>query len=203
MKDRYFKKVYSKKIIRKLAKRHGSILYHHVNISASTAVMLNLMRKMDRKHPRRGEAVMVMPNLAGRVWLHSKTFYPTGVYRLMSGGMHVDESAEKTLKREALEETGFSVKIARCLAVVTYKFSNGKASYPFVSYVFLTNAVEGIPTSTDPDESIEDFQAVPVEALFDIARQLRQLKGDFADWGNFRAVTHDLAAKALLLDKIG
>ena len=203
MKDSYFKKVYGKKMIRKLAKRYGPVLYHHVNVSASSQTMLNIVRKMGKKHPRRGEVVMVMPNPAGQIWLHRKVFYPDGVYRLMTGGIHEDESAEQALKREALEETGFTVKIARSLAVVTYKFSTDRVSYPFVSYVFLTTPIEGMPTPTDPDEAIQDFQAVPIEALFDTARQLRQLKGDFADWGNFRAATHDLTVKALLLDKIG
>ncbi|MCB0207961.1 MAG: NUDIX hydrolase [Anaerolineae bacterium] len=155
---------------------------------------------MGKKNPRRGEAVMVIPDTTGRIWLHTKDFYPTGVYRLMTGGMDPGETPEQTLKREAMEETGFAVEIARCLAVVTYKFTNEKSTLPFVSYVFLTQPVNGTPKPTDAGEAIESFQTVTAEALFDMAQQLQHLEGDFADWGRFRAVTHELAARTLLLD---
>jgi hypothetical protein len=39
---------------------------------------------------------------------------------------------------------------------------------------------------------------VPVSALADIARQLRSLTGAFADWGIFRAISHEVACTQLL-----
>ncbi|MCB9076210.1 MAG: NUDIX hydrolase [Anaerolineaceae bacterium] len=203
MKDPYFKKVYNQKVLQNLSKRYGPVLYHHLEMSVSTEVMLNMVKKMDKKSPRRGEAVMVIPNLAGQIWLHTKKFYPSGVYRLMTGGLDPGENPEKALIREVFEETGFMAEIDRCLAVVTYELTNGTGQYPFVSFVFLTKPTDGVPTPTDSGETIEDFKAVPVEELFETARQLRQLEGDFADWGRFRAVTHELAAQALLLDHKG
>jgi len=203
VKDPHFKKIYNKQVLKKLAKRYGPVLYHHVEMSISTEVMLNVVKKMDKKNPRRGEAVIVIPNSAGQVWLHTKSFYPTGVYRLMTGGLDPGEDAVQALKREALEETGFTTEIDRCLAVVTYNLANGVGRYPFVSFVFLTKPVEGIPSPIDNSETIDDFKAVPVEELVETARQLRRLDGDFADWGCFRAVTHELAAQALHLDQKG
>ncbi|MCB0167922.1 MAG: NUDIX hydrolase [Anaerolineae bacterium] len=158
---------------------------------------------MDKKNPRRGEAVMVIPNPDGQVWLHTKSFYPTGVYRLMTGGLDPGESAEQALTREALEETGFTIQIDRCLAVVTYKLTNGVGQHPFASFVFLTKPIDGAPSPTDTGETIEDFKAVPAEGLLETAQQLRRLEGDFADWGRFRAVTHELAARALILNHKG
>lgn len=203
MKDPYFKKVYNQKILQNLTKRYGPVLYQHLEMSVSTEVMLNVVKKMDKKSPRRGEAVMVMPNPDGQIWLHTKKFYPEGIYRLMTGGLDPGETAEQALMREALEETGFTTEIDRCLAVVTYDLANGVGQYPFVSFVFMTKPIEGVPTPIDPGETIEDFKPIPVEGLFETAQQLRQLEGKFADWGRFRAVTHELAAQALLLNHKG
>lgn len=202
MKDPYFSEVYNQKILRKLAKRFGPTLYHHVNISASAGIMQQLIeKKMKGSKSRRGEVVMVIPNEQGDIWLHTKEFYPAGVFRLMSGGVETGESAPDTLVREAKEETGFDVTIDRCLAVVTYKFSNKGQKLPFVSYVLLTTSKQGQPSPTTDGEPIDGFRAIPADALFETAEMLRQLDGDFAEWGVFRAIAHELAGQALLLNK--
>lgn len=157
-----------------------------------------MVKKMDKKKPRRGEVVMVIPNAKDQIWLHTKGFYPNGVYRLMTGGIDPGEAPEEALKRETMEETGFTVEIAQCLAVVTYTLTNEQSTLPFVSYVFQTQPVEGTPTPIDSGEAIDGFRAVSVETLLDTTQRLRQLEGNFADWGYFRAITHELTARVLL-----
>jgi 8-oxo-dGTP pyrophosphatase MutT (NUDIX family) len=197
MTDPIFESIYNESLLRKLEKRFGSFPHHHAELSASTEIMLQMMNKMNTKS-RRGEVVMVVPNRQGHVWIHTKSFYPEGVYRLMTGGLEAGEEPHKALRREVEEETGFKIKIDRCLAVITYSLSGKGETLPFVSYIFLTTPIPGNPHPTDPEEPITEFQAIPVEALADITLQLRSLKNHrFSDWGIFRAIAHQLAWEQL------
>lgn len=194
--DPHFEKIYNKKLLKKLEKRFGSFHQHHVELTISSEWMLNLMNKMNRIS-RRGEVVMVIPNKEGHIWLHTKDFYGEGVYRLMTGGLEPGEKPHLAMQREAEEETGFKIKIDRCLAVITYTLKAGEIFQPFVSYVFATRPTKGWPQPTDCGESISGFKAVPVSALGDIARELALLKGTKADWGIFRAVAHNIVLEQL------
>jgi 8-oxo-dGTP pyrophosphatase MutT (NUDIX family) len=140
---------------------------------------------------------MVIPNRAEKVWLHTKAFYPNGIYRLLTGGLNPGEAPYNALQREVKEETGFEVDIDRCLAIITYTFFDSEGELPFVSYVFLTTSTNGSPSPTDSGELISDFKAISVDRLTEVAGQLRAIKGDFADWGKFRAIAHDVTHNCL------
>ena len=194
--DPYYQEIYNKKILRQLRKKFGPIHYHHVDLTISSKSMLNLMDKMTRKK-RRAEVVMVIPNKRGRIWLHTKAFYGKDVYRLMTGGLNPGEKPHLALKREAKEETGFTTRIDRCLAAITYTLTGNGTSQPFVSYVFLTKPASGKPWPIDTSEAIAGFKAVSVTELGKVADKLRQHKDDLTDWGIFRAVAHDLVRELL------
>lgn len=195
--DPYLADVYNPEILKKLEQRFGPIPQRHVDLSISTEIMLDMVIKMSRKKPRRAEVVMVIPNEQGHIWLHTKDFYPQGVYRLMTGGLDPGEVPQQALRREVEEETGFKVKVQRCLAVITYTFAAQEVELPFVSYIFATTPGKGRPQPLDPHEAITGFQAVPVSTLIETARHLRWLTGAFADWGVFRAIPHEVAAEQL------
>ena len=178
--DPFFADVYNKKVLKDLEQRFGPTCYQHADLSISTEIMLGMVNKMKRKKPRRGEVVMVVPNEQGHIWLHTKSFYPQGAYRLMTGGLEPGEAPDEALRREVEEETGFKIKPKHCLAVITYSLSTKEVKLPFVSYVFATTPAKGQPHPTDSGEAIEHFQAVPAAALADTARQLRLLSGAFA-----------------------
>ena len=194
--DPHFERLYNKKLLKQLKKKFGPSEHHHVNLTITSQGMLDLMDKMSRKK-RRGEVVMVIPNKKGHIWLHTKSFYDKGVYRLMTGGLDQGESPHLALYREAREETGFKIKIDRCLAVITYTLSGLDSSQPFVSYVFLTKPLSGIPRPIDDSEDISDFKAVPATQLADVAQDLHSLEGSSADWGKFRAVAHEIIHRHL------
>lgn len=196
MDDPLFERVYNESLLADLEDQFGPFERHQANISASSETMLRLIDKMQTK-PRRGEVVMVVPNEQGQIWLHTKDFYPQGVYRLMTGGLEMDERPEEAMVREVEEETGFKTKIDRCLAVITYTVSSETDTVPFVSYTFLSRPTRGQPQLTDSGEAITAFRAVPVEALPDVAAELRALKGEFEDWGVFRAIAHEVAWRQL------
>lgn len=194
--DPYFTEVYNPKVLKRLQKEYGPFHQRHLDLTIASVVMLDMTLKM-RQKKRRGEVVMLIPNEQGYFWLHTKSFYPQGVYRLMTGGLEPGEKPADALYREVVEETGFKVKIDRCLAVITYNLQAKKVNLPFVSYVFLTTSTQGQPHPTDPGEDIAHFRAVSIAGLPEVAQHLRSISGHFADWGIFRAVAHEVAFEQL------
>jgi len=195
--DPVFFQIYNDEILQRLQEKFGPFHQQHAEVTAGTEIMQRMFRKMEDRH-RRGEVVMVLPDADGHIWLHTKDFYPDGIYRLLTGGLEGKEAPEQAMVRETIEETGFKTKIDRCLAVITYNIAgiggNGP-TLPFVSYVFVSYPVQGRPVVHDPNETISHFTAVPPASLTDTARQLRALSGDFADWGVFRAIAHQVVAE--------
>ncbi len=194
--DQFFEEIYNQKLLRRIEKRFGVFRQHHVDLTLSSEAMLDMMRKMRHK-PRRGEVVMVIPNKRGHLWLHTKAFYPQGVYRLMTGGLETGEKPDETFLREVAEETGFKATIDRCLAVITYSLTADDGILPFVSYVFMTLPTSGWPQPSDPSEAIAGFRTIPVASLPEVVHNLGSISGPFADWGLFRAVAHEVAYAAL------
>lgn len=197
--DPLLEKIYNSKIVASLEEKFGPVEVHRQQLYATTAALQRQITEMvTGESPRRGEVIMVIPDENERVWLHTKQQYPTGVYRLMSGGINPLESPLAALRRETLEETGFTVEVERCLGVLLYQLSGeGCPTMPFVSYIFLTTPTTGKPHPTDPNESFTGFQKVEPAKLADVAEKLRSIEGDFKDWGRFRATAHDIAAAQL------
>ena len=138
----------------------------------------------------RGEVIMVIVRPSGNVLLHTKVFYPTGVYRLLTGRVLWPDDVEQTLHREVREETSLEVNVERLLGLIDYQFHwNGKA-LPFVSYVFELHEIGGELCCIDTDEGITEFRDTTINELSRVARQLEQLEPRWQDWGNFRAVAH-------------
>jgi hypothetical protein len=59
-------------------------------------------------HNRRGEVVLIVQKPDDRILLHTKPFYPAGVFRLPTGGLKPEESINDGLVRELYEETGLA-----------------------------------------------------------------------------------------------
>ena len=138
----------------------------------------------------RGEVIMVIVRPSGNVLLHTKDFYPTGVYRLLTGRVLWPDDVEQTLHREVREETSLEVNVERLLGLIDYEFQwNGRA-LPFVSYVFELHETGGELCCIDKDEGITEFREAAINELSQVARQLEQLEPRWQDWGNFRAVAH-------------
>jgi 8-oxo-dGTP pyrophosphatase MutT (NUDIX family) len=196
--DKLYAATYNKAVLAKLRKKYGSFEEHHVDVSATTpGPLMQMLHSMIKKNNRRGEVIMVIPDETGRIWLHTKSFYPEGTFRLMTGGLKPHERPHTALKREVYEETGFKVKIKRCLAVITYTLTGAEGSIPFVSYVFLTTPGQGQPQPTDPGEDIAGFIAATPTDVGLIGQTLTELSGQFGEWGVFRAVGHRVVAGAL------
>jgi len=168
-----------------------------VNMDGPAPSYFDKMRDGLARRGRRGEAVLILRRPDGRLWLHSKSHYPAGLYRLMTGGIVKEEPALDAARRECWEEAGLTAEIADCLGIVRYRLERAGESLPFISYFFVLDVNDAAPASQDPHERICAYRAVAPAELPAIAAALRHVPPAWRDWGRFRAIGHDFVAERL------
>ncbi len=177
----------------RLIREYGQPLHQRVLLEFEDDDLMGWLRGK----PRRMEVVLAIRRPNGKLLLHTKAFYPEGVFRLPSGGIERGESIEGALLREAHEETGLEVRVVSFLGVIRYELRSTTEAHTFTSYVFLLDEVDGVLTPDQVGEDITAFREVEPEVLPGIAARLGSLKGGWRDWGLFRAPPHELVARAL------
>jgi 8-oxo-dGTP pyrophosphatase MutT (NUDIX family) len=185
------------KEIADLAARYGAPIRWSRTLAVSSETTKERRKSLQK---RRAEAVLAMLRPGGRVLLHTKVFYPDGVFRLLSGGIARGEPAGAAAERETYEETGLRPGLARFLGVIEYDFTSGNEHVPFVSYIFGTQESSDSPYPTDASEGIYDFREVAWRELDQVADALEHLTGEWQDWGRFRALPHRLVAGLQIKD---
>jgi len=143
------------------------------------------------------EVVLTIRRPNGKLLLHTKSFYPTGIYRLPSGSIEEGEGILEAARREAREETGLEVEVEKLLAVLKYRLLWEGESLPFTSYLLLLREKGGRLGTSDAAEAITGFREVKAADLVEVARKLRGLEGRWQAWGQMRARAHKLAADLL------
>ena len=186
--------------LERIVHRYGQPRRGHHTLSLTSEDTMDWLRG---KEGSRGEVVLVIRRPNGKVLLHSKSFYPPGVYRLPSGGIGWEEGIVEAALREVREETGLEVEMESFLGLLEYEFRRGGERLHFISYIFLLSAPRGEPMPSDADEGITAFREVAIGELRLAARKLRSLGGRWADWGRFRALAHELAFESLGGDETG
>jgi ADP-ribose pyrophosphatase YjhB (NUDIX family) len=180
--------------IEELARLYGPIKRRSYSLEVGRRNFEDWRRELVEK--RRGEVVFVVKGPGGLI-LHTKDFYPSGTYRLPSGGVRWGESVLSALHREAQEEMGLEVEVDRFLGLLVYEFRCQEETMPFVSYVFLVREAGGELAPQDKEEHILSFCQVPVVKLSAVAGSLRAMEGDWRDWGEFRAIAHDFVVEMM------
>jgi ADP-ribose pyrophosphatase YjhB (NUDIX family) len=180
-----------------LNERFGPGRCWHVSVDTTSSGREYWNRKLIGKADRRGEVALAIQRPDGQVLLHTKSFYPAGVFRLLTGGIRAGEPVLSGAMREAREETGLPVTLERFVGWVQYEFRCQEQRTPFVSYVFLMQTDNRPPLPEDNTELISGFRYVPPGELLQVAEQLRSLQTDWAEWGAFRAPAHEMVADAL------
>lgn len=178
--------------------RSGALPYHHHTLTVSESFFDDFVRSL-RHRARRGEVVLLLRNPEGYLLLHSKSFYPSGVFRLPSGGILPGESVMDAARRETREETGLDPQNLRPLGLLSVTFRQGWHRRYFPSWLVLAD-VEGDPRPGDAGERISDFRWALPEGLAEIAVQLRTLPPEWSDWGRFRALAHEATRKLIAQD---
>jgi ADP-ribose pyrophosphatase YjhB (NUDIX family) len=155
---------------------------------------------------RFAEVCMVIRRRNGRLLLSIKTFYPRGAYRLPTGGIHHGERILDALDRETAEETGLATETKRFLAWITYRPASAPDGPPlFHTFAFLQDEVGGRFHTSDLAERIEEWIEIEPAEVGDIADRLdrigsapsKDIGGDWADWGRFRAIVHRVVHEEL------
>jgi len=132
-----------------------------------------------------------------RFVVHTKAFYPSGAYRLLSGGLHLGEDLLVAALREAHEETGLDVRWDRFLAIIHNEFRHQGESIRFLSYLVAFASHDGEIVNQDEGEQITDYREVSLAELDRIADALEALPPNWVEWGRFRAPAHRLAVELL------
>jgi 8-oxo-dGTP pyrophosphatase MutT (NUDIX family) len=164
----------------------------HYEVSKDTFLYWQMV-----KGKRAGEVIIVLRRHDGRYVVHTKAFYPQGVYRLLSGGIKPGEDLITAVQRETWEETGLEVHIARFLGILQHEFAWQDSSLPFISYVFEVVEENGTLHVNDPHEAITGYREVVLADLISLAEQLEALPRDWHDWGRFRAMPHRFVVEVL------
>jgi 8-oxo-dGTP pyrophosphatase MutT (NUDIX family) len=137
---------------------------------------------------RTAEVVLVIPRPGAKVLVHTKKFYPNGVWRLPTGGLHPGEAIESALLREGREETGLLLTPIRFLFDLRYEWEGSDKS--FQSFGFLTALTHGEIKSNDPHEQITAFHDFDRAGLASVVERLETLASTWTAWGKFRAAAH-------------
>ena len=142
-----------------------------------------------RKHDRSHDITLLIER--DGLWaVIAKPMFPPGVWRAPSGGLHVGEELEAGALREALEETGLTVELARYLVHIDARFTHDGMIEPWHSEVFLAPATAGELAPIDTHE-ISGARWMSREELLGPVRErlIASGRGLFA----YRAALHDAA----------
>ena len=88
-----------------LAERYGDFTRRHVTIEMRPTSLQHYERVNKN---RRGEIIFALTRPDGSVLLHTKYSYPTGLYRLPTGGIDWGEPVAETFLRAAFEQDRLS-----------------------------------------------------------------------------------------------
>ena len=147
---------------------------------------------------RAAEVVLAVQRPNSRFLIHTKSDYPDGVYRLMSGGVKRDEALLDAVHRELLEETGLEGQVARFVGALTTHLEHDGQEIVFFSFLFHVRVSDGVLCPQDDFEGIIAFREITLQEMGDLADGLERLEeGFWRDWGRFRAVAHRLLAEEL------
>lgn len=183
--------------VAQLSSNYGPSQRRRVTLELLPAAFDHWWEILVRRPNRRGEVVLAIQRPDGQTLLHTKDAYPAGIYRLPTGGVHMDETVLEGVFRESKEETGLTVSVDRFLGLIEYEFCHRNGCLSFVSYVFLVSADDSVPEAHDLEERIADFRYVSAAEIRRVATRLRALPDRWSDWGHFRAPSHDLVADVL------
>lgn len=146
---------------------------------------------------RRAEVALLIRRTGGEILVTTKTFYPSGIFRLPTGGVKPGEAVEEALWREMQEETGLQATHTSFGALLEYRIIAGESKLHFATYMFLMDVADGDPLCSDPDEQICEYQEIAPLQLRTLARDLSNLGPGWRSWGIWRAIPHRAAAELL------
>lgn len=123
----------------------------------------------------------------------AKPFYPPGLYRAPSGGVHRGEDFESGAKREALEETGVDIELERYILRINVRFRSPEESLDWASHIFTARYTGG---EIEPGDKSEIREA-KVVYLHEIPRLQEMMRNSGSGGLTYRAFLTEESAKRL------
>ena len=153
------------------------------------------------KKERRGEVALIVKDSKERILLHTKPFYPEGVFRIPTGGIHAEEDVLDGMKRELYEETGFQPLAYNFHALLLYEFRNKNRELSFPSYIFSIKPDSESPEPADESEQISGFSWATVSELPVVNDRLLALQtSKWGAWGKVRVIPHEIFLEKVIRD---
>lgn len=175
-----------------LARRFGApeVLVWRASIRRAEMQMVQNSRRGWRSH----DVTLFIFGPDGQVALIRKPFFPPGVWRAPSGGIHPGEDFVLGTVREAAEETGLDVVLERYLVRIHVTFRNGEVEEPWVSHLFLARTPQTELAPRDRAEIAGARWATTGELAGPIREALLRSGGGLL---RYRAHLHDAGLAAL------
>lgn len=114
------------------------------------------------KEGRAHDITLYIKKGSGYIFI-AKPFYPPGLYRAPSGGVHRGEDFEAGARREALEETGVDIELERYILRINVRFHSPGESLDWTSHIFTARYTRGKIEPIDKNEIREAKVVYPHE----------------------------------------
>jgi 8-oxo-dGTP pyrophosphatase MutT (NUDIX family) len=154
-----------------------------------TPTQLNIVRA-SMKNGRNHDITLFIAMDNGYIFI-AKPFYPPGLFRAPSGGVHPDEDFIAGAMREAFEETGVEIELKKYILRIDVRFYTADDVIDWTSHIFKASYLAG---EIDPQDRHE-ISAARLVSLSEIPyfREL-MLKSDLGGL-RYRAFLTDEAIK--------
>lgn len=117
-------------------------------LPAEMQMVVSSTRGQTRLH----DVTLFILNPAGQLALIRKHGYPQGAWRAPGGGVHPGEPFAAGAAREALEETGLTVRLTRYLARIHVTFTCGDTVQPWTTHIVAAVTDQAQMATHDPKE---------------------------------------------------
>jgi 8-oxo-dGTP diphosphatase len=150
------------------------------------------------ENDRRGEVVFCVINSNKKIITITCKEYPLGVYRIPTGGIGHNENIISAVYRETKEELGLDVDIVNFAGVLKIYFQHNASSVSFYSYLFILKEKGGRLLLDATDDEVSEVFETDLEGLKSVVENLRNIKGKWEDWGQFRFETSNAILQYLM-----
>ena len=127
--------------------------------------------KASMKDGRQHDVTLYIRKGDGYIFI-AKPFYPPGLYRAPSGGIHRGEDFESGARREAREETGVDIELEKYILRIYVRFRSPDESIDWTSHVFTARYTGGKIESRDRSE-IREAKVVHADEIPRLQEMMR------------------------------
>jgi len=149
------------------------------------------------QNDRRGEVVFCVIRPNGKIITVRSSDYPSGIYRIPTGGIGYNEDIAAAVYRETKEELGLDVEVLNFAGVIKIRLEYDREHVMFYSYLFILKETGGNILVDASDDEVSEVMEVDMDGLEKVSDSLAEIPGKWNDWGKFRHVTTNAVYKYL------